>query len=142
MKKFISIILMAVLVFTMAIPAMAGTASSQESISIVDSIENPVINSIFSKISNIINKIYNFVMNIIFPKKIAVTWRYIDDSSNWVEKTEYYEYGEQLKPYTVPQKVHESSFSFTVYYFKSWSPELEEIVTQDVTYEAVYAAIY
>ena len=139
MKKLISIILTVILIFTMAIPAFAGFETAQESINIVDSIENFEIGAIFSKISNTINKIYSFIMNIIFPEKIAITRRYLDNSVNWVEKTQYYEYGEELKSYSIPQKVSEKGMSLTVYYFNSWSPEIEDIVTKDMTYKANYS---
>lgn len=163
-KKIISIILSAIIIFTMTIPAFAVAESSRQSVSATNTVEIPFVSSIFDKISEIISKIYDFIINIIFPEeeppgenddeeelpggngvsdgKIAITWRYRNSYANWVEETEYYEYGEELKVYSVPEKVREGGLSLTVHYFKGWSPELEETVTNDMTYEAVYATAH
>lgn len=154
MKKIISIILATIFVFTMAMPAFATMESSRQSISVADSVEIPVLSSIFNKIREVLSKIYNFIMNLIFPKeelpggdgdsdeRIEITWNFLSDDATWVEITEYYEYGEELKLYSVPEKVREGGFSLTVHYFKGWSPEPEETVTKDMTYKAVYETAY
>lgn len=154
MKKVISIILVAILISSMGMPAFAVTEGSREYSIVVDTVEIPVISSIFDKISEIISKIYNFIINIIFPEeeppgenedpdaKIAITWIYLNEYGNWVEKTEYYENGEKLKVPSIAEKISEGGFSLRVDYFTGWSPELEEIVTKDMTYEAMYSTAW
>ena len=146
MKKIISIILTAILVVTMTIPAFAGTETSRQSIS-ADTIEmstkNSNVESIFNSISKIIDEIYEFIMNIINPVEEPPKegdGENDDEGDNWNRRRLGFEYGVHQGDeayYIIPGdtiSITPTVLERTGYEFIGWEPEIPEVMPDyDVT---------
>ncbi|MBE5819300.1 MAG: hypothetical protein E7310_00470 [Clostridiales bacterium] len=82
-----------------------------------------------------------------YETKIAITWKVYDFTiDGWISIVDFYDYGEEITPYYIstekPVESDKYDMSLTATYFKGWSPEVQHIATEDVTYTAQYVNVF
>lgn len=188
-KQIISLVLAIIMIAMTTIPSFATT---QNQCTQIESIDIPIISSLWNKIVEIFNNFIEFIRNIVNPQeppeeendnpvenpkeendnpmenpeegennnpeveipegKIVITWKYInyENSSKleWIERTDYYEYGEEIVPPKIPtdkpsySSSNEYELSFMIaYYFEDWNAEIQTIATENAKYEAEYMIV-
>lgn len=149
-KQIISVILAIIMIAMTTIPSFATTSNQSTKIECID-VDIPIISSLWNKIVKIFNDFIEFIRYIVNPEgKIKIVWKYINYENTyrleWIEETQYYEYGEEVIPPDIP--TDRPSFSemnsfgistMTAYYFKCWNTEIQTVAIQDAEYEAEYA---
>lgn len=165
MKKIISIILVFAMLFTLSAPAALATDMKARQLTDVESVETVAGTILLERLSDIVESItggfkqifdffemlFKFLAMSITPEKyedkIAITWKVYDFKiDGWVSIVDFYDYGEKITPYYIstekPVDSDKYDMSLEATYFKGWSPEVQLIATEDITYTAQYLTVF
>ena len=133
MKKFLSVFLAFVMLFSMTIPAFAG---GEEAVDIPDlSFAADIFNGITDEIAGVFNKIINFFKDLFgMNESVAYyTITYLDTDGKELGKASY-AVGSEISAPRIPEKEG--------YVFMNWYPAIpEEMPERDITVTAQWAEL-